>query len=147
MKLYVASSWRNSLQQSVVRDLRGAGHEVYDFRNPRPGDTGFHWSAIDPEWESWNAFDFQQALFHPVADDGFKSDAEAMEWADGCVLVLPCGRSAHLEAGWFAGNGKPLWIYVPEPTEPELMYKFGTVCVSMSEVLHRISGFTVTPTQ
>lgn len=47
MRIYVASSWRNKIQPSVVVALREAGHEVYDFRNPREGDTGFHWSDID----------------------------------------------------------------------------------------------------
>ena len=35
-KIYVASSWRNREQPSVVKALREAGHEVYDFRNPAP---------------------------------------------------------------------------------------------------------------
>lgn len=39
------------------------------------------------------------------------------------MLVLPSGMSAHLEAGWCAGKGKPVAIYVPEFKEAELMYK------------------------
>lgn len=31
MKVYVASSWRNEHQQSVVKALRNAGHDVYDY--------------------------------------------------------------------------------------------------------------------
>ena len=46
-----------------------------------------------------------------------------MKWADCCVLVLPCGRSAHTEAGWFAGRGLKTIVYIPEKQEPELMYK------------------------
>ena len=36
-----------------------------------------------------------------------------MQEADFCVLLLPCGRSAHSEAGWMKGNGKKVsyWIY------------------------------------
>jgi hypothetical protein len=45
-------------------------------------------------------------LSHPAAEDGFALDMGALEWCDACVLVLPCGRSAHLEAGWAAGAGK-----------------------------------------
>lgn len=47
MNIYVASSWRCEWQPAVVAALREAGYEVYDFRNP-PGNTGFHWSSIDP---------------------------------------------------------------------------------------------------
>lgn len=39
------------------------------------------------------------------------------------VLVLPCGRSAHTEAGWFAGRGLKTIVYMPGKQEPELMYK------------------------
>lgn len=128
MKIYVASSWRNKWQQLVVQYLREQGFEVYDFKNPRAGDSGFHWSEIDPEWKSWDADRFIQALHHPIADSGFASDFEAMKSADACVLVLPCGRSAHLEAGWFCGAGKPVHIILFGYNEPELMYKCATGC-------------------
>jgi hypothetical protein len=121
-KIYVASSWRNSRQPDVCAFLRSQGHEVYDFRNPAPGNIGFAWSSIDPEWENWSSMEFRQALAHPIAQEGFGFDFRAMEWADQCVLVLPCGRSAHLEAGWFTGKDKPLTIYSPTNNEPELMY-------------------------
>jgi hypothetical protein len=122
MKIYVASSWRNAHQPDVVRILRAAGHEVYDFRNPRDGDHGFHWSEIDPEWKAWTPDAYRRGLSHCVAQCGFESDLEGMRWADMVVLVLPSGRSAHMKAGWMIGQGKPAVIYCPEPVEPELMY-------------------------
>lgn len=125
MRIYVASSWRNAYQQSVVRTLREAGHAVYDFRHPTPEDTSFHWSEIDPAWEDWPPGQYIRALQHPIAQTGFARDFAAMQWADAFVLVLPCGRSAHLEAGWALGAGKPTVIYIPEPVEPELMYLTG----------------------
>lgn len=140
MKIYVASSWRNIYQPDAVAALRDAGHEVYDFRNPRPGEHGFAWSEIDPAWKDWTVPQYREALRHPIAGRGFASDYEAMMWADACVLVLPCGRSAHLEAGWFVGAGSPLHILAPEErTEPELMYKMAnTVCVSTAELIEQI---------
>lgn len=121
-RIYVASSWRNDYQPEVVRALLGAGHEVYDFRNPRPGDTGFAWSEIDPDWLQWSPERFMEGLKHPVAQSGFASDKEALDWCDTCVLVLPSGRSAHLEAGYCIGRGKRTCVLVkPEKFEPELM--------------------------
>ena len=71
-----------------------------------------------------------------MAEKGFKADLDAMLWADSCVLVLPCGRSAHAEAGWFAGRGLKTIVYIPEKQEPELMYKiFDQVVGSMSDLL------------
>lgn len=111
VKIYVASSWRNQQQPTIVEHLRLVGHEVYDFRHPPAGDhLGFSWSDVDPEWTSWTPEQYVEALGHPIASAGFDSDFSAMAWADACVLVLPCGRSAHLEAGWFAGQGKPVLI-------------------------------------
>ena len=122
-KIYVASSWRNKYQPEVVAALRAAGHEVYDFRNPEQNPGGFHWEEVDPAWQDWDPADYIQNLNHPVAERGFKADLDAMLWADTCVLVLPCGRSAHTEAGWMAGAGKRVVVYIPEMVEPELMYK------------------------
>ena len=122
-KIYVASSWRNPYQPEVVAALRKAGHEVYDFRNPKDNPGGFHWADVDENWQDWQPAEYIENLTHPVAEKGFKADLDAMLWADTCVLVLPCGRSAHTEAGWFAGKGLKTIVYMPEIQEPELMYK------------------------
>ena len=126
-RIYVASSWRNEFQQAVVADLRRAGHEVYDFKNPHEGNNGFGWREIDPDWEKWTARRYIEGLSHPVAQAGFHSDLSGMQWANCCVLVLPCGRSAHLELGWFMGQGKETHVLIPpvQQLEPELMYLLG----------------------
>jgi hypothetical protein len=128
VKIYVASSWRNSRQPEIVKTLRAAGHDVYDFRNPEEGDHGFHWSDIDTEWKTWGAEAFAEKIDHPIAKAGYAKDADAMLWADAFVLVMPCGRSAHLEAGWAVGVGKPLAILLADG-EPELMYRMASTLV------------------
>ena len=139
MKIYVASSWRNLYQESIVRILREAGHEVYDFKHPAPDNNGFHWHEIDTYWESWNPSEFIKALKHKIADRGFSYDMTALANCDVCLLVLPSGRSAHLEAGWASGAGKKVVVYVPESVEPELMYKMtdetGLISGSIEEIL------------
>ncbi len=124
MRVYVASSWRNEHQPEVVEAVRAWGHEVYDFRTP-PESSGFAWSEIDPAWEGWSFEQYQAALQHPRAREGCRADFSHMTWADACLLVMPCGRSAHLELGWSAGAGKKTCIYFPpgEMYEPELMVK------------------------
>lgn len=119
MKIYVASSWRNTEQPAVVQALQNFGHEVYDFKNPQPGDNGFHWSEIDRDWKYWTGPTFLRALEHPIAQAGFKSDMDALRSCDACVLVLPCGRSAHLELGWAVGAGKRSAILLADPNRPE----------------------------
>lgn len=123
MKIYVASSWRNEYQPLVVSELREDGHEVYDFRNPEPGNDGFRWSAIDGAWKDWTPERYLTALSNPIAEHGFALDMNALRSADICVYVMPCGVSASLEAGWAKGAGKPTALYVPAMREPDLMVK------------------------
>jgi len=126
MKIYVASSWRNPHQPKVVFELLAQGFDVYDFRNPEPGKNGFQWSEIDEYWQNWTPGRFNTALNHRIAVDGFQSDFKALQACDVCVLVLPCGRSAHLEHGFARGSGKRTYILFPDNKpglEPELMYK------------------------
>lgn len=147
-KVYVASSWRNELQPEVVSALRHAGHEVYDFKNPREGDHGFHWTDVGmPSYDrATNSVvpvgEYLVGIEHPIALAGFQSDFDAMRWADTCVLVLPCGRSAHLELGWFVGQGCPTAILLDGPeVVPELMYRMvDRLACSTLEVVDWVSG-------
>jgi hypothetical protein len=137
MSIYVASSWRNNIQQQIVAQLRAVGFDVYDFKNPKPGDKGFHWSEIAEAWKSWTTPQFREALTHPIAEAGFKSDMDALKACNACLLVLPCGRSAHLELGWAVGAGKKTVVLSTQhPEEPELMYKMvGLVTDSVEEAV------------
>ena len=129
--VYVASSWRNPTQPVVIEALRRAGVDAYDFRNPEAG-TGFSWKEVKAgstpgiagkgsDWETVD--DYLAMVNHPRALEGFASDFAAMELADAFVLVLPCGKSAHLELGWAVGAGKRTAILLEDPVEPELMYR------------------------
>lgn len=129
--VYVASSWRCPMQPAVIAVLRSADIAHYDFRNPE-GGTGFGWREVMPSFDidkqAADADEYVAGLNHPRAVEGFDSDFAAMEKADTFVLVLPCGRSAHLELGWAVGAGKRTAILLdpdPETNEvtPELMYK------------------------
>lgn len=126
-RIYVASSWRNKFQPDWVKALRENGFEVYDFREPEPGDNGFHWSDIDIDWKNWTPQKYLNGLEHPIACVGFENDINALKDCDFCVLILPCGRSAHLEAGYAIGAGKKVAIMLSEDIEPELMYKMANV--------------------
>jgi hypothetical protein len=119
-KIYLASSWRNDRQPHMVAALRAEGYEVYDFKNPAPDKAGFAWKDAG---DVSNIANYLETLKHPVAQAGFKSDFEAMQWADTFVLLLPCGRSAHLEMGWATGRGLDTHIVLSQDQfEPELMY-------------------------
>lgn len=135
--IYVASSWRNPYYEDVVKRLRREGMDVYDFRNPPHGGAGFHWTDVDENAPDWTFDEYAQGLSHPLAEKQFQADLSALNEADTCVLVLPCGRSAHTEAGWMAGTGKKVIAYIPEMVEPELMYKLFDAVVGNLEDLVR----------
>ena len=136
--MYVASSWRNIIQPDVVEMLVEAGHDVYDFRNPFQNGTGFHWSDISSGWEDWSSEELIDGLEHPLASKGFKSDMDALDWAEAVVMVMPCGRSSHLELGYAVGQGKKTVVLLTR-SEPELMYKMADYLVTDTEqVLHAL---------
>lgn len=122
-KIYVASSWRNVYQKLLVKALRKLGYDVYDFKHPH-GEAGFQWSNNDENWQDWTMVQFRENLKKGYAQFGFNRDFDAMKAADVCVLCLPCGRSAHLEAGWMKGAGKKVIAFIApdDRIEPELMY-------------------------
>lgn len=128
MSVYVAASWRTPMQGAVVEILKAAGFDVYDFRNP-PEATGFSWAQVGLPVttgagdDECTVTEYLAGLKHPVAQAGFRSDMKHLENCDTLVLVLPCGRSAHLELGWAVGAGKRTCVYMPdEKVLPELMY-------------------------
>lgn len=145
--IYLASSWRNIMQEKVLHALREAGHHVYDFKNPtgakgHPGDNGFGWREVDPHWEHWTNAQFCMGLQHPAANRGFGNDLEALLCADTIVLLLPAGNDAHLEAGR-GGIGTDKQLFVAclsnHTIKPGLMYKMADkICLSMGELIDAV---------
>lgn len=134
-RIYVASSWRNGRQPDIVRVLRLDGHEVYDFRDPFHERGGFRWDQATDEPPPWTKEKIREILEGSMeAAGGYLSDYRAMNWADIGLLVLPCGRSAHLELGYMAGRGKRT-IVLLEDGEPDLMWLMTDhLCVTLLEV-------------
>lgn len=146
MNIYLASSWRNANQPRVRDALRRAGHEVYDFRNPAPGNVGFTWSQCgNPKRNAYGHMApdvLANTLRHPIARAGFDLDMGALQRADATVLLLPCGKSAHLEAGFAAARCSLFVLLDVEPAEPELMYSMAEAVVwSLADLLGALRTF------
>lgn len=143
-RIYLASSWRNLEQRRVLWLLRDDGHEVYDFRNPAPGDGGFGWAKLESgDAASWTLADYRRLVTsHPSAREGFNLDKAALDWCDTCVLLLPCGRNAHLEAGYAIGQGKRTFFHLSaDKFEPELMYLLGHgMAIDDAELLELVNS-------
>ena len=116
----------------VVARLKEVGHSVYDFRV----DGGYKDPAA---WSNWTPAEYKKFLLNdPAAAQGFLRDFRSMVWADTFVLVLPAGRSAHLEIGWGSAAGKRTIVLLPEKQKfrPELMLLVaGEFAVSLDELV------------
>ena len=140
-RIYLASSWRNPFYPDALAQLRAAGHQVYDFRNPAPGNAGFSWASMDPAWQQWTPEAYAAQIGGAIPAGGYACDKDALDWADACVLLLPCGRSAHLEAGYMIGRGKPTFIVLnKQGFEPELMYLLASgIFTKLEEALQALA--------
>lgn len=140
MNIYVASSYKNKLQPEIVLLLQNLGHEVYDFfKNPH----SFDWKNINKDQsDHWEPEVFANELKNnSIVEDAFVLDYSAVNKADCCLMILPCGKSAHIEAGWFKGKGKSVYVLMLEKNEPELMYKFFDEIITSKEQLKNIFSF------
>lgn len=117
--LYVASSWRNEYFEDVLDSLEQNGVPYFNFRN-----NGFDWAQVNSDFKDVSVEEFKDMLKHPYAVEGFHKDMSALQQCNACLLVMPCGRSAHLELGYCIGWRKPCAIYIPKAVtvEAELMY-------------------------
>lgn len=128
--IYLASSWKNPWIDSVREICARNRLLTFDFRVDNP---------IQPMKDrTIGTFDdFRNVLREPETQLGYDIDHDAMCSAQGCILIMPCGRSAHMELGWFVGRAKPTCIFYPTHDKydgPDLMYKMTTVLCGVGEL-------------
>ena len=58
------------------------------------------------------------------------------------MLMLPAGKSGHLELGWALGQGKPGFILLDaDPERYDVVYRFATgVATDVQELLRMLRG-------
>jgi hypothetical protein len=133
--IYLIGSLRNPQVPLIANELRAAGHEVFD-----------DWYSAGPEADDkWRDYErgrgrtFQEALSGHAARNVFAFDHRHLERADAVVLVLPAGKSGHLELGWSLGKGKPGFVLLDSPDRWDVMYQFATkVVTSVEELKHSL---------
>lgn len=129
--IYLIGSLRNPEVPVIAERLRAEGYEVFD-----------DWFAAGPEADDkWRDYEknrgrsFQQALGGYAAKHVFQFDKYHLQRADDVVLVLPAGKSGHLELGWALGQGKRGYILLDSPERWDVMYQFATKVVESVEDL------------
>lgn len=130
-RIYVASSWKNAYQQQLVEELRKRGHKVYDFKHPSGRNDQVVWESVSVTQNLRSAYkenclkgkDFKRMLLDRQSIKRFEEHFAAMQDADTCILLLPAGRSSHIEAGHMNGMGKRVFVMdTSKEVTPELMY-------------------------
>ncbi len=120
---YLVGSLRLDRVRLIAAALREDGHIVFD-----------DWHASGPEADDiWKAYEQQrgrtylQALKSPFAMNAFAFDKRHIQEADTVVLVLPAGKSGHLELGYAVGLGKRGFILLDNTDDRwDLMYQFAS---------------------
>lgn len=123
MRIYLIGSLRNPAVPELAATLREAGHEVFD-----------DWYAAGPEADDfWKKYEqerghsYLEALDGHAAEHVFEYDKSHLDRCDACVMVLPTGKSGHLEFGYMIGKGKKGFILLDaEDVRWDVMYKFAT---------------------
>lgn len=127
MKIYLASSWRNNEYYKMYDYLtKELGYTVYDFRN---ANSKFSWRQVDPEFGMGSNKRYLEHINDEKCEVAFASDMGALSECDVCVMLMPCGNSAHMEAGYAVGAGKPVAVFLgdDDSLRPDLMWKMAEV--------------------
>lgn len=131
--IYLIGSLRNPRVPQVAKELRAAGHDVFD-----------DWYAAGPEADDyWQAYEigrghnFQEALDGYAAYHVYNFDRFHLDRCSVGVLLLPAGKSGHLELGYMAGQGKETYIVLDrQPDRYDVMYRFARkVVVDVKDIL------------
>lgn len=118
---------KNPAVIEAAKLLRLHGHYVFDDWISPGANTDAHWM----EYEQARGRTYLEALDGKHVNNVFQFDKNNIDDADIVVLMLPCGKSAHLELGYAIGTGKPGHIILNGDEPWEVMYKFATVWPSI----------------
>jgi len=121
--IYLIGSLRHPRVREVAATLRANRIEVFD-----------DWHAAGPEADDiWQRYEqergrtFREALLGKAAQNTWAYDRRNLDAARAGILVMPAGKSGHLELGYLIGQGKPGYILLEqEPERWDVMYAFAT---------------------
>jgi hypothetical protein len=140
MIIYVIGSLKNPLVPEVAKAIRAKGHEAFDDWYSAGPEADDYWQAH----ERFKGRTYHEALHGYHAEDVFNFDKRHLDRADMGVLVMPAGKSGHLELGYMIGSGKRgSVLFSEEPDRFDVMYRFavesgGDVYFSVDKLLESL---------
>lgn len=122
-KVYVIGALNNPEIVKVGNALRAAGFNAFDAWYGAGEQADLTWEAYERE----RGRSYAEALYGDAATNIYEFDKKHLDASQMAVLVQPCGRSGHLEAGYMVGCGKPVFALFPEePAKWDVMTRFLT---------------------
>lgn len=121
--IYLIGSLRNPQVTELANWLEHEGdYEVFTSWHAAGPEADDRWK----EHEMARGRSYKQALAHYAAQHVFNFDKRHIERADAVVLMLPAGKSGHLELGYALGQGTPGFILLADVERWDVMYAFAT---------------------
>lgn len=121
--IYIIGSLRNPEIPHIAKELKTLGIDAFA-----------QWWGAGPEaddwWKEYNkllGIPYEEALKDYAASSVFQFDKHHLDRCDAALLVLPAGRSGHLELGYVVGSGKHGYILADDKLGKErwdVMYRF-----------------------
>jgi hypothetical protein len=121
--IYLIGSLRNPEVPRIAETLRQTGQEVFDDWYA----AGEHADDAWRDYERARGRSYAEALSGLAAEHVFSFDKRHIDRASVGLLVLPAGKSGHLELGYIIGRGNRGYILLDTPDRWDVMYKFATV--------------------
>ncbi|MGA7855442.1 MAG: hypothetical protein WCA15_19140 [Candidatus Acidiferrales bacterium] len=120
---YLIGSLRNPEIPKFANQIVAEGYEVFaDWYNPGPEADQYH-----RDYAKARGWSHKQFIEGYAARNIFDFDKAHMDRCDAAVMLMPAGRSGHLELGYTIGRGKPGFIVFEEiPERYEIMIQFAT---------------------
>ena len=122
--IYLIGSLRDRKVPIIGEQLRQAtAYEIFD-----------QWWTASEDADDWlrdyfkyRKMSYKDAIHSYAARHIFDFDKHHLDRASVGVLVMPAGKSCHLELGYLAGQGKPCYVlFDKEPERVDIMYNFAT---------------------
>jgi len=123
MKIYLIGSLRNPKVLELGNLLRENDFNVFDDWMEAGPTADDSWM----DYEKQRGRSYGEALEGLAAEHVFEFDKKHLDSSDVAVLLMPAGKSAHIELGYMLGSGKLGFVlFDKEPERYDVMYKFAT---------------------
>ena len=145
MKIYLIGSLRNANVPELGKRVRALGHDVVDDWHAAGPEADDYWQ----QHETRKEHTYKQALQSRIAKHVFSFDYNHLKDSDAAILLMPGGKSAHLEAGFMVGQGKPVWVLFDKtPERYDQMYQFvfttgGDVFLEEQDLIDALKSYKV----